>query len=97
MSRAVVRGVAVVLAAACFLGACAAVLSGAAFLAPQPAVLGLVIVIGVAFERWRYKPPVTGVTANFVATPERFIDTDTGRPVQVFVDPNSGERRYVER
>ena len=94
--RAVLRGIAVVVAALCFAGAGVAVVAGVAFLALQPLALGVLIVVGVLFERWRYKPSVQAAGADFVATEERFIDADTGRPVRVWVDPKSGERRYVE-
>lgn len=96
MTRSIVRGAALVIGIALLMGAGAAVLLGAPGLALPGLVWGVLIVAGVAFERWRYKPAVTTAGANFVATPERFIDTDTGRPVQVYVDPASGERRYVE-
>ena len=95
-TRSVLRGIAIALAAICFLGSGLAVVAGVAFLALQPLVLGVLIVVGVLFERWRYKPSVQAAGADFVATEERFIDTDTGRPVRVWVDPKSGERRYVE-
>ena len=57
---------------------------------------GGVIMVAVALERWRYKPLLTLPGPGFEATPERFIDPASGRPVQVFVDRKSGERRYVQ-
>ena len=47
-------------------------------------------------ERWHYQ----GLTderpgRNWQATPERFIDPETGRLVTVFFNPATGERRYV--
>jgi hypothetical protein len=97
VSRGVWRGLALALAAACFAGAAAAVVFGAAVLAIQPLVLGVLILVGVVFERWRYKTPEAGAPAGFVATPERFLDPETGRAVQVFIEPRTGERRYVDR
>jgi hypothetical protein len=38
-------------------------------------------------------PPGTG----WVKTEERFIDPDTGKTVDVFYDPRSGERQYVSQ
>ena len=60
-------------------------------------VVGLVLAGGVAFERWRYKPSVQGRPApHWQPTGERFIDPETGRAVEVYFDPASGERSYVD-
>ena len=32
--------------------------------------------------------------SDWELTPERFIDDETGQPVEVWVDPLTGERRY---
>ena len=56
--------------------------------------LGGMIVVGTAFERWRYRPNVQP-GARWEPTGERFEDPHTGKTVQVFYDPRSGERRYV--
>lgn len=55
---------------------------------------GLVLLIGTAFERWRYRPNATP-GAQWQPTSERFEDPQTGKAVQVYYDPRSGERRYV--
>ena len=57
---------------------------------------GLVLVLGLLFERWRYKP-LTGVRLGpgWVATDERFVDPETGKLVTVYFHPATGERRYV--
>ena len=58
---------------------------------------GLLLTLGVLYERWRYKatlqrrPP-----GNWQATGERFVDPETGRLTEVYYDPASGERSYVE-
>ena len=62
------------------------------------AVAGGVITVGTLLERVIYKPlrserPGVG----WVKTAERFIDPDTGRPVDVFYNPASGERQYVSQ
>ena len=58
---------------------------------------GALIVIFTVYERVIYKPvermPPGG---GFVETSERFIDDVTGKTVSVYVDPTSGERKYVE-
>lgn len=57
---------------------------------------GMVIVIAVAFERYRYKPIETSTPAgNWQRTSERFLD-EQGRPVTVWLDPQTGERKYVQ-
>jgi hypothetical protein len=56
---------------------------------------GLVLLLGILFERWRYRSaPRSG--ASWQKTGERFSDPQTGRVVEVFYDPQSGERRYLE-
>ena len=57
--------------------------------------LGAVIALGTAFERWRYRPGSAPPGADWKPTGERFEDPQTGRPVQVYYDQRSGERRYV--
>jgi hypothetical protein len=54
-----------------------------------------VIVLGTVFERWRYRPNGARPGAGWEPTAERFHDPQTGKTVQVFYDPRSGERRYV--
>jgi len=60
------------------------------------AVWGTILAGGVLVERWRYQ----GLTddrpgSSWQATPERFVDPETGRLVTVFFNPATGERRYV--
>jgi hypothetical protein len=63
----------------------------------QALILGVVLCGGVIFERAAYKPLETRAPADrFQRTPERFIDPETGAPVTVFVDPATGERKYVK-
>ena len=57
---------------------------------------GGLIVVGTLYERFRYKPlddhkPGPG----WEATSERFIDDETGKPVTVFIERRTGERKYV--
>jgi hypothetical protein len=63
----------------------------------QAVILGVVLCGGVVFERAAYKPlEKTNSDARFQRTPERFIDPETKAPVTVFVDPATGERKYVK-
>jgi hypothetical protein len=59
--------------------------------------VGIVIMLGTLFERWRYSRNDQRLDARWQATGERFADPITGKDVEVFYDPASGERRYVER
>jgi len=71
---------------------------------------GLILIFAAVFERLRYRsldadgpgddlgpggsepqPP----DARFQPTDERFVDPTTGVRMQVFLDPRTGERRYV--
>jgi hypothetical protein len=60
--------------------------------------VGGVTTLGTVFERIRYKP-ILPETPGFgwVRTDERFIDPATGKAVDVFYHPASGERRYVSQ
>ena len=61
-------------------------------------MLGGGLVAGVVFERGRYKPAVDRPPGpGWVATDERFIDPASGKPVTVYYQPETGERRYVGR
>jgi hypothetical protein len=60
-------------------------------------IWGVLIVGGVVFERVRYKPlERTAPAGDWVRTTERFIDDATGAPVTVWLDPKTGERKYVK-
>ena len=57
--------------------------------------LGALILLGTVFERWRYRPSDPRPGAGWEPTGERFEDPRSGKILQVFYDPRSGERRYV--
>jgi hypothetical protein len=60
-----------------------------------PIVFGVLLAL-LVFERQRYSARVeTGPREPLVPTRERFIDPETGRPVQVWTNAR-GDRRYVE-
>ena len=73
-------------------------------------VPGVVMLAAVFLERTRYRSlhaeltgdghgPGGGETSppdsRFRPTEERFVDPTTNVPMQVWIDPSSGERRYV--
>jgi hypothetical protein len=61
----------------------------------QALVLGVIVLIGTLFERWRYRHIEEPPKGHWQRTGEKFIDPSTGNPVEVMFDPSTGERRYV--
>ena len=59
-------------------------------------VNGCVLIGAVVFERWRYRPSIDRSKGRWQPTGERFVDPSTGRLVDVFYNPDTGERDYVE-
>ncbi len=60
------------------------------------AAWAVVLIVGLAIERWRYKklgavPPGQG----WQVTDERFVDPETAKLVTVYFNPATGERRYI--
>ncbi len=57
---------------------------------------GLLVVIGVVFERATYKAIEAAKPGpGWTRTPERFVDDASGKLVTVYVQPATGERKYV--
>jgi hypothetical protein len=61
----------------------------------QVLALGVIVLIGTLFERWRYRRIEQPTNGQWQRTDEQFFDPSTGDPVEVMFDPNTGERRYV--
>jgi hypothetical protein len=61
----------------------------------QALVIGVIVLIGTLFERWRYRHIEEPPKGDWQRTGEQFIDPSTGDPVEVMFDPGTGERRYV--
>lgn len=80
------------------LGAVLAAITGLfAMLLPQLIVGGLLLVVGLAIERWRYKPLQDDrPDPRWIDTGERFVDPETGALVAVYHDPADGGRHYVK-
>ena len=58
--------------------------------------VGAMMIIGILFERGRYKPATPSKPGHgWVATDERFVDPQSGETVTVYYQPSTGERRYV--
>ncbi|MDR2011655.1 MAG: hypothetical protein LBQ20_01130 [Rhodanobacter sp.] len=63
---------------------------------PQLIVGGLLLLIGLVIERWRYKPIVhRPPERDWTDTGERFIDPETNKQIAVYLDAMNGERHYI--
>jgi membrane protein implicated in regulation of membrane protease activity len=62
----------------------------------QALIVGVIILIGTLFERWRYRRIEEPPQGDWQRTGEQFIDPSTGNPVEVMFNPRTGERRYVD-
>ena len=76
----------------------AALIGAAIDPAVWPSVLAAALLLaGIVFERRRYgaaqAKPIGGAWRE---TPERFVDDASGRPVVVWYNEATGERRYVD-
>jgi hypothetical protein len=61
----------------------------------QALAIGVIVLIGTLFERWRYRRIEEPPQGNWQRTGEKFIDPSSGDPVEVMFEPSTGERRYV--
>jgi len=61
----------------------------------QALAIGVIVLIGTLFERWRYRRIEQERNSEWQRTGEQFFDPSTGDPVEVMFDPRTGERRYV--
>ncbi len=60
------------------------------------AVWAAALIIGLASERWHYKPLTARPPGpDWQKTGERFVDPETGKLVTVYFHPATGERRYI--
>ncbi|HEY2534908.1 MAG TPA: hypothetical protein VGJ20_44555 [Xanthobacteraceae bacterium] len=61
----------------------------------QALAVGVIVLLGTLFERWRYRRIEKPPNGNWHRTEEQFIDPSSGEPVEVMFDPRTGERLYV--
>jgi hypothetical protein len=60
-------------------------------------IWGAVLFAAVVYERFRYKPlKLQEPGPGWARTSERFVDAESGKTVTVYVEPQTGERQYVE-
>jgi hypothetical protein len=91
-------------------GVVAAATPGGIIAAAPPFIGGAVLVVGAAIERLRYRSEAAerageapgpgggeagALDPRFRPTDEVFLDPTTNRRMRVYVDPASGERRYL--
>ena len=60
------------------------------------AINGFLITGGILFERSGYRSQVNRTQGKWQPTGERFNDPTTGQIVEVYYDPQTGERDYRE-
>jgi hypothetical protein len=77
-------------------GAAIALALGALPSALMLGVWGIILLVGMLYERVHYKPVLEEKPKSAVRTDERFVDETTGKPVTVYIDPVTGERSYVQ-
>jgi hypothetical protein len=61
----------------------------------QALAVGVIVLIGTLFERWRYRRIEKPPNGNWQRTEEQFIDPSSGEQIEVMFDPRTGERLYV--
>lgn len=91
------RSVLMAIGALCLLLAALAAVTGLAAAAILPLLApGLLLFVGLAVERWRYKPlRRQRVDPRWQDTGERFVDPETGKTTAVYFDPATAERHYI--
>ena len=62
----------------------------------QALIIGMIVLLGTLFERWRYRRIEAAPNGDWQRTGEQFIDPSSGKPVDVMFNPHTGERRYVD-
>jgi hypothetical protein len=96
MMSAAVRGVLLLIAGVLLAGGGALAMLGAVPAAVGLTAWGLILIVGLVIERWRYKPLAERSPGpDWTLTDERFVDPETGKLVTVYYHPATGERRYV--
>lgn len=109
ITRGLIGGLGVVLVVIGFVVAAAAP-GGGVFSFLFLIIPGVVLIIAALIERLRYRSLAAdglgdstgpgggepGIPeSRFRPTDERFVDPTTGVPMRVFIDPRTGERRYL--
>lgn len=72
----------------------AGLFAGAGVAALQVLVVFGVFTAAILFERWRYVRHTDRAVGHWEPTGERFVDPATGRMIDVYFNPKTGERDY---
>ena len=57
--------------------------------------MGIIVLLAVLLERWRYTRPEHPRGSAWERTNERFVDPESGKVMIVLYNPKTGDRRYV--
>ena len=60
------------------------------------AINGLIIAGGILLERSSYRSTIDGTQGKWQATGERFNDPTSGKIIEVYYNPQTGQRDYRE-
>ncbi|MGH8599813.1 MAG: hypothetical protein ACRET1_04060 [Burkholderiales bacterium] len=96
------RRVLIAVGVAALLAALACALRGAWEVAAYLFIIGIALAVGIPLERWRYTGSnrdgrQKGVHGDWQPTGERFMDPVSGRLLEVYYNPATGERDYRGR
>uniref|UniRef100_E6PM04 Uncharacterized protein n=1 Tax=mine drainage metagenome TaxID=410659 RepID=E6PM04_9ZZZZ len=61
----------------------------------QLLLIGVIVLLAVVLERWRYTRQAEPEHGPWEVTDERFVDPGSGKIIIVLCNPKTGERRYV--
>ena len=90
------RRVLLILGIAGLIGACICVIVEAYVAALYLFIEGLALTLGILLERWRYVRSVNRDKGQWQSTGERFVDPTSDKLVEVYYNPETGERDYRE-
>jgi hypothetical protein len=85
---------------AALLAAFICMLTGVWELAAYLFVVGIALAVGIPLERWRYIASSgrnRACRGDWQLTGERFVDPGSGRLLDVYYNPQTGERDYRDR
>jgi hypothetical protein len=91
----VLRTVVIAVAAILACGGAALIVCGVHAPGWQALIIGVIVLVGTLFERWRYRRIEKPLDGPWQRTGEQFIDPATGQAVEVMFDLRTGERHYV--
>jgi len=91
------RRVLLILGIAGLIGAGICVLARAYVAALYLFIEGLALTLGILLERWRYVRTLDRNKGHWQTTGERFVDPTSGKLLEVYYNPETGERDYQDK